>query len=237
MPGGQGVERRHRDRRRKQQVVAPHELAHVRAKVATPQVQPLHVERTQAFTEPRLGAKVGVGHGLLLRRQRVPQGPCADEPQPGDDLQRVFDAGVDLLDARAQRLKLARGGVHRSGNFGVHVLRIAERRRVGDREAAHAVVQAHREVGAIGRQRGPVARVGTLDRVHHQRGVAHAHGVRPDVRDRAERRQRIRRHAPEARLQAEVTAERRRDAHAAGAVGAHCQRSHPRRHGRGRAAR
>ena len=49
-----------------------------------------------------LGDEVGIGDRLLLGRQRVPQGPRADEPQAGGDLQRVFEAGVDRFDVRAE---------------------------------------------------------------------------------------------------------------------------------------
>ena len=85
-----------------------------------------------------------------------------------------------------------------------------------------------RVVGRVGRKRRPVARVGLLQHVHHQRSVRHAHRVRADVRDRAERREGMRRHTAEAPLEAEVPAERCRDAHRAGAVAADAQRREPR---------
>ena len=126
---------------------------------------------------------------------------------------------------RAERLQLAHRRLHGCRDFGIDP-RVAERRREGDAQAADAVVEADRVVARIERQRSPVARVGALQHVHHQRRVGDAHRVRAEVGDGAHRRERIGRHAAEARLQTEVAAERCRDAHAAGAVGADRERPH-----------
>ena len=40
-------------------------------------LQPLHVEAAELRTERRLGGEVGIGHGLLLRAELVPQRPRA----------------------------------------------------------------------------------------------------------------------------------------------------------------
>ena len=81
----------------------------------------------------------------------------------------------------------------------------------------------------VRRQRRPVPGVGLLEHVHHQRRVGDAHRVRAEVRHGAERRQRVRRHPPEARLQPDVAAERGRDAHRSGTVGADAERAAARR--------
>ena len=105
------------------------------------------------------------------------------------------------------------------------------------RSAGDAVVEPGRVVAVVGRQRCPVACVGPLEDVHHQRRVGDAHRVRPEVGDGAERRQRVRRHPPEARLEPDVAAEGGRDAHRPGAVGADAERSEAGRHRRRGAAR
>ena len=75
-----------------------------------------------------------------------------------------------------------RGG-DRGGDLGMHVLRVAEGRREGDAQAADAVVEALQVVAVVVGQRGPVAGVGALQHVHHQRRVGDAHGVRAEVGD------------------------------------------------------
>ena len=56
-----------------------------------------------------------------------------------------------------------------------------------DPKAANAVFQTHGVVAGIRWQRCPVAGIGLLEHVGHQGGVAHAHGVWPQVRHRAKR--------------------------------------------------
>ena len=75
-----------------------HELAHRRPELAAAQVESLHVEVAQLRSELGLGGEVGIGDRLLLGAQRVPQRPRAGEPQPGRDLQRVVEPGIDGLD-------------------------------------------------------------------------------------------------------------------------------------------
>ena len=114
---------------------------------------------------------------------------------------------------------------------------VPERRRVGDAETGDTAVEPFQVVGAVRWQRRPVTGVGTLEHVHHQRRVGHAHRVRAEVRHRAERRQRMCRHPSEARLEPDVAAERGRDAHRPGTVGADAERPAPGGHGGRRPAR
>ena len=136
---------------------------------------------------------------------------------------------------RAQRLQLLHGRIHGCGDFGVHIVRIAQSGRIGDPQATYAVFQTHGVVAGVRGQRCPVSGIGLLEHVGHQGGVAHAHGVRPQVRHRTKRRQGVGGHPSKAGFQAHVATKGRRNPHTACAIGAHTDGPQTCRHGCGRA--
>ena len=80
-------------------------------------------------------------------------------------------------------------------------------------------------VGLVERQRMPIARVGSRNDVHQHCAVEHGAAHRSDMRQRAERRQRISGNAAETRLQPEEAAKARRNADRTAAIGAEAQRA------------
>ena len=119
MTSGAGIERWDGDGRRDEHVVAHHELTHQRPELTTPQLQPLHLEAAHRRAELGLRGEVGIGHRLLLGRQRVPQRPRAGEPQSRRDLQRVLEARINRLDHGAERVQLANGDIDRRPDLGI----------------------------------------------------------------------------------------------------------------------
>ena len=122
--------------------------------------------------------------------------------------------------------------LHRFGgeffHFGHDLLHPAEARRPGDAFAAHAFFKARRIVRWLIRQIEPVAHIGLGDDVQQHRAILNRAAHRTDMRQRAERRQRIGGDAPEARLQSISVREAGRDADGAAAIGAQRQRAETR---------
>ena len=118
-PAGRASNAGHRDRRRDEQVVALHELAHhaSRARRAAGCSRCTSSAAAAARRARPRRAKSGSVDLLLRRRQAVPERPGAGEPQPGRDLERIVEARVDRLDVRAERFELLRRRGDGGGDF------------------------------------------------------------------------------------------------------------------------
>ena len=97
---------------------------------------------------------------------------------------------------------------------------VAERRRVGDAQAGDAVVEPDPVVASSGGSDVQSRASGRFSTFIISAASATLIVCGPRWDDGAERRQRVRRHPPEARLEPDVAAERGRDADRSGAVGA-----------------
>ena len=81
-------------------------------------------------------------------------------PDDVQDLDRVGEAGVGLLDDRTELLEGARRGGRQRLDLGMQLLDVAEPRRPGDAQAADAVIEPDAEIRGRGVHRRHVARVG-----------------------------------------------------------------------------
>ena len=109
--------------------------------------------------------------------------------------------------------------------------------RIRHPHAFDAPLQASQVVRAIKGQGCPITCIGQGDGIHHQGHVVHRHGMWPQMRHRAKRRQRIGRHPAKAGFQTHVAAKRSGNTHTACAIGAHGQRSQASTHRSGCATR
>ena len=106
-------------------------------------LQPLHLEAAHLRAELGLGREVGIGHLLLRGVSVFHKRPRADEPQPGRDLERIVEPGIDFVDVRAERFELRARPRPRGRDLGIAPARSrapARRRRAG----RDAVVEAAR---------------------------------------------------------------------------------------------
>ena len=97
----------------------------------------------------------------------------------------ILEAGVDLLDDRAEPLEGARGGGDAGGDLGIDFGRVAEGRAVRDPEPGDPVLEAGAVVGAVGRQLLVIAPVGPAQQVEQEGGVGD--GARQRSRGRQHR--------------------------------------------------
>ena len=188
MPGRIRIERGYRDAWGDQQVVALHELSHMRAQRDAAHRQAHDVLRGNRLAQRCLGREVGVGDRLLRWGQGVPDRRRTDEPKAGGNIQRVLEPWIDRLDMGTQR-RQDLGGLGAGGrDVGVDVAGVSQRRRPGNAHTADAVVQADRVVGGVVGQGRPVAGIRLFQYVGHQCGIGHAHGMRAEMCHCPERR-------------------------------------------------
>ena len=142
----------------------------------------------------------------------------AADPKRLEGVPQRLDQRPDLLDMGAEFLEApGRGGDQRTNlRVGRHMPEIQTK---PDLPAAHAVVETDRVVARIGRQRAPVARIGTGHDVQRHRRVEHGarqHALADDVGKRGVGG--ILRDAPVARLQPDQAGVGGRDADRAATV-------------------
>ena len=102
----------------------------------------------------------GIDQRLLRRCHPVVKRRRADEPQLHGDFERIVKAWINLFHLRAEFSQFLRRFAHGSRYRWMHILHIAEGRAEGDAQTANAIVQTHRVITWIERQRRPVARIG-----------------------------------------------------------------------------
>ncbi len=184
----------------------------------------------QVATRP--GSITAIFSGVI-ERMSAQNPPSARVWKTGSGDSVNGSAGSTIAPSSAKTFAAALdGSAHRRRRLG-----IAEGRRQRD---ALALERALRNPVAIGDavigEAVPVARVGALHRVEHQRRVGDGAGHRPDMRDVAKRRGRVDRDPAKGRLMPENAAERGRDADRAAGIGAHREGADAGEHRRGAAA-
>src|SRR5690606_20318552 len=111
----------------------------------------------------------------LVFGQPVQQVAGRTEPVHAERMRTIGETGVGLVDGRAEFGEAFRGRLERPFDPRIDPLDVAEPRAEADAQSACAFVRAgggdRAPYARLGRQRGPVARVGTRDHFEQPRAV------------------------------------------------------------------